>query len=122
VTAKIEHAQVVSTRDARGHEVKRPLIIYSYAVGGVRYTTDRITSLRRNHSDAWAADMVRRYHVGENVTAYSSPTDPGSAFLIAETDWRLYGFIIAPLVLAIALAVYWPWAMGSRAVKSGTGS
>lgn len=116
VPAKIEHVEVVSTKDAHGHPTKRPLVIYSYTVGGVRYTTDRISSLVRPHGASWADEMVHRYHPGESVTAYVAPFDPGSAFLIRDRDWRTYAFGIVPLVLAVGLAAYWPWT-GLRATK-----
>ena len=112
--ARIEHVEVVSTRDPKGHAVRKPLIIYSYSVGGVRYTTDRITSLARSHSSSWADQITRQFHVGQTVTAYVAPLEPGSAFLIQDRDWRAYLFAILPLVAGLGLAAYWPWA-GIRA-------
>jgi hypothetical protein len=110
VSARIESVQVLSVKDARGYAVKRPVVIYSYSVGTVRYTSDRITPLAGSHSDSWAEHMAQRYRAGQTVTAYIAPFDPGSAFLIQDRDWRTYSFAIVPLVLAFALAAYWPWA------------
>jgi hypothetical protein len=110
VQARIEHSEVVSTKDPSGRPVQRPLVIYSYSVGDVRYTTDRITSLARPHSSSWANQMVGQYHVGQMVTAHVNPFEPGSAFLIEERDWRAYTYAIVPLLVAIGLAAYWPWA------------
>jgi Protein of unknown function (DUF3592) len=110
VPARIESVQVLSVKDARGHSTKRPIIIYSYSVGDVRYTSDRIMSLAEPHSASWAERMAQRFHVGQAVTAYITPLDPGSAFLIQERDWRTYAFGVVPLILALALAIYWPWA------------
>jgi hypothetical protein len=110
VPARIESSEVLSVKDAKGHFVKRPVVIYSYSVGDVRYTSSRITSLAGRHSDAWAEDIAHRFHPGQTVTAYTEPLDPGSAFLIQTGDWRTYSFAIVPLVLALALAIYCPWA------------
>ena len=110
VDAVIEHVEVVSAPDSKGRVTRRPLIIYSYSIGGVRYTTDRVTALTRSHSASWADEIVGQYKVGQKVTAYVSPADPGSAFLIADRDWRAYAFAVVPLVLALGLAAYWPWA------------
>lgn len=114
VSAHIEHVETVSAKDNHGHAIRRPLVIYSYTVGGVRYTTDRITSLVRPHGSAWADEMVHRFHTGQTLTAYVAPFDPGSAFLIQDRDWRAYAFAIVPLLIALGLATYWPWA-GIRA-------
>ncbi len=110
VQARIEHTELVSIKDPNGHVLRRPLVIYSYSVGGVRYTTDRITSLGRSHSASWAEKIVGQFHVGQTVTAYVSPFDPGSAFLIQDRDWRAYVFAIVPLLVGLGLAAYWPWA------------
>jgi hypothetical protein len=110
VPARIESAEVLSVKDAHGHPVKRAMVIYSYSVGNVRYTSSRITSLAGAHSDSWEEHMAHRFHIGQDVTAYVAPLDPGSAFLIQQGDWRAYAFGIVPLVFALALAIYWPWA------------
>ena len=115
VSAKIEHVEVVSIKNPHGDSVSRPLIIYSYSAAGVRYTTDRLTSLGRQHSSSWAKAMAGRYHVGDTVTAYVAPLNPGSAFLVRDYDWRSYGFLVIPLVIGAGLALYWPWA-GIRAL------
>jgi Protein of unknown function (DUF3592) len=108
VPATIEHVEVVPTKDGHGHSSSRLLIIYSYSIGGSRYTTDRLTSLARPHSGAWTAQMAHRFDSGQKVTAHVSPMDPGSAFLVQDYDWRAYAFAIVPLFCALALAVYWP--------------
>jgi hypothetical protein len=61
--------------------------------------------------------MTRRFHTGETVTAYVSPTNPGSAFLIRDYDWRAYTLLGLPLALAVGLVIYWPWA-GIRAATN----
>jgi len=114
VPATIEHVEVIARNDGHGHTVKLPLVLYSYSINGVRYTTDRLTSRGRCHDENWATDVAHRYHAGETVPAYVSTFDPGNGFLIRDTDWRAYAFLIVPLLIAIMLAVYWPWA-GIRA-------
>jgi hypothetical protein len=117
ISATIEHAEVISKKDSHGHVTKQPLVLFSYTVGGVRYTTDRIMSLNRSHSEGWAAEIAHRYHDGQTVTAYYNPLDPGSAFLERDVEWRAYVFLVVPLALALALIVYWP-----RAFAEGKGN
>ena len=109
VQATVEHVDVITRDDGHGHMTKRPLVIYSYSIHGVRYTTDRLTSLGRTHDSAWVGQVVQHYRPGQAVTAYVSPSDPGSAFLLRDYDWRAYVFLGAPLVLGIGLIGYWPW-------------
>jgi hypothetical protein len=110
VPATVEHVETISRDDGHGHAAKVPLVIYSYTVNGVRYTTDRLTSLGRQHAGSWTTDMMKQFHPGQTVTAYVAKLDPGSAYLIRDYDWRAYAFLIIPIVAALALALYWPWA------------
>jgi len=110
VLATIERAEDISTNDGHGHVTKRLLVIYSYSVDGVRYTTDRVTSRGNAHGSLWAEHVARQFHSGQSVTAYVGTTDPGSAFLVRDHDWRVYALVAFPLVVAIGLAIYWPWA------------
>lgn len=110
VPARIEHVEVISRDDGHGHTAKLPLVIYSYSINGVRYTTDRLTSLGRQRGANWIAEVTQRFRPGETVTAHVAKLDPGSAFLIRDYDWRAYAYLVVPLVIALGLAVYWPWA------------
>ncbi len=111
VAARIEHVEMISRDDGHGHVRTLPLVIYSYTIGGVRYTTSRLTSLATPHGDRWAADVTRRYHQGDSVTAYYNPAEPGSAFLTRERSWGAYAMVGIPLLLALALVLYWPRAL-----------
>jgi hypothetical protein len=114
ISATIEHVEIISKKDAQGHATRQPLVLYSYTVGGVRYTTDRLTSLSRSHSDAWTTETAHRYHDGQTVTAFYNPLDPSSAFLEREFEWRAYGFLVVPLALALGLILYWPRAFAEE--------
>ena len=118
VAAVIEHMDVVKLTDARAQASNRPIVIYSYSIGDVRYTTDRLTSSGRLHDSAWVATATRQFRPGQAVTAYVGSTDPGSAFLVRDYDWRAYAVFLGPLTVAVSLAVYWPWS-GLRAKSEG---
>jgi hypothetical protein len=112
VTATIIHVDVIAHQDTRGRTLEQPIVMYSYQVDGVHYSTDRVTVLEASRSGHWATDVASRFHAGDTVTAYYDPTAPGSAFLIEERSWTIYASFIAPLVIAIVLACLWPRVIG----------
>jgi Protein of unknown function (DUF3592) len=120
VAATIERLEVIPRDDGHGHVEHRPLVLYSYSVDGVRYTTDRLTSLSRQHDSAWIAHATAQFHVGQSVTAYVHIADPGFAFLVRDHDWRAYAFSGVTAAMALGLAAYWPWA-GLRQMPLGSG-
>jgi Protein of unknown function (DUF3592) len=111
VTATIDHVDVVTHKDTRGRPTQQPIVLYSYQVNGVHYSTDRVTLRDASRSGSWATDMAARFHAGETVTAYYDPADPGAAFLIAERSWAIFASFIVPLAVALVLACLWPRAI-----------
>jgi hypothetical protein len=114
VTATIERVETVTNDDGHGHATTRRLVIYSYSIDSVRYTTDRVGSRGAAQQSAWAAHVARQLRPGQTVTAYVASSNPGSAFLVRDYDWRVYALLGLPLALGVGLAIYWPWA-GIRA-------
>jgi Protein of unknown function (DUF3592) len=112
VTATVLRSDVVAHTDPRGNTLEQPIVMYSYQVDGVRYSTDRVTLREASRSGHWAKDVAARFRAGDTVTAYYDPTSPGSAFLITERNWLFYLALIVPVVLAIALAALWPRVAG----------
>jgi hypothetical protein len=112
VTAKIIRVDVIAHQNSRGRTLQQPIVMYSYQVDGVHYSTDRVTVLEASRSGHWAADVASRFHSGDSVTAYYDTAAPGSAFLIEERSWTIYASFIVPLVIAIALACLWPRVIG----------
>jgi hypothetical protein len=112
VNAAILRTDVVTHKDAQGRTVEQPIVMYSYQVDGVHYSTDRVTLREAARTGDWATRIVARFHAGDTVTAYYDPAAPGSAFLITERSWEVYAAFVAPLVLAILLSLLWPRVVG----------
>jgi hypothetical protein len=117
VAAKIIRSEVVAHKDAQGHTLEQPIVMYSYQVDSVHYSTDRVTLREASRSGHWAKDVAARFHVGDTVTAYYDPASPGSAFLITERNWLVYVAFIVPVALAILLAALWPRVAGQASAS-----
>jgi len=112
VPATVIRADVIAHKDAQGHAVQQPVVMYAYEVDGVRYSTDRVTLRDASRPGRWATDIASRFRAGDTVTAYYDPASPGSAFLITERSWVIYASFVVPLVLAILLCLLWPRVLG----------
>jgi hypothetical protein len=112
VPATIIRVDVIAHKDAQGHPVQQPIVMYSYEVDGVHYSTDRVTLREASRPGRWAADIASRFHAGDTVTAHYDPATPGSAFLITERSWLIYAAFIVPLALAVLLCLLWPRVIG----------
>jgi hypothetical protein len=112
VPATIIRVDVIAHKDAHGHIVEQPIVMYAYEVDGVRYSTDRVTPREASRPGRWAKDIASRFHAGDTVTAHYDPAAPGSAFLITERSWMIYAAFVVPLTLAILLCLLWPRVLG----------
>ncbi len=108
IPATILRTDIVTHKDVHGRTVQQPIVMYSYQVDGVHYSTDRVTLREAARTGNWATGVVARFHAGDTVTAYYDPAAPGSAFLITERSWAVYAAFVVPLVLAILLSLLWP--------------
>lgn len=92
-------AQVTSTdieqnttthRDSNGRRSEsttyKPVVRYEYSVDGTTYTSDRVKIGGVNGSQDRASDVIARYPVGDEVTAYVAPGNPESAVLEQGAD------------------------------------
>ena len=66
VTAKIIRSDVVAHKDAQGHTLEQPIVMYSYQVDSVHYSTDRVTLREASRSGHWAKDVAARFHAGRH--------------------------------------------------------
>jgi hypothetical protein len=112
VRATVIRVDVIAHKDAQGHPVEQPIVMYTYVVDSVHYSTDRVTLREASRPGHWAADVASRFHAGDTVTAYYDPATPGSAFLITERSWLVYVAFIVPLVFAVLLCLLWPRVLG----------
>ena len=108
VQATVRKVDVLAQTDSKGRATKRPLLLYSYNVGGVVYTTDRIAPPSDQRDGSAALVLASTLHDGQVITAYYDSMQPSSAYLIREHSRLLYVYCIGPLILAIVLIANWP--------------
>jgi Protein of unknown function (DUF3592) len=118
VSAAVKRVDIVTHKDVRGRPTQQPIVLYSYQVNGVHYSTDRVALREASRSGSWASDVAARFRVGQTVTAYYDPADPGAAFLIPERSWAVFASFIVPLAVALVLAGLWPRAMRDAGTSS----
>ena len=107
VTATIRKVDVIEQKDSHGASTKRPMILYSYPVDSVVYTTDRVTPSSDVRDPATVAALASRLREGQPITAYHDPFQPGSAYLVRSRHRILYVLAVGPLLLAAVLLANW---------------
>ena len=107
VAATIRRVDVVEQKDSQGVSTKHPVILYSYPVDSVVYTTDRVTPSSDVRDPATVSALATRLHEGESITAYHDPFQPGSAYLVRSRHRVLYVLAVGPLLLAVILLANW---------------
>jgi hypothetical protein len=94
VSATIVSSQV-NTLNYNGRSTYyKPEVKYSYSVNGKTYQCDRIEPGARTSSQylSRAQDVVNRYPVQTQVTAWYWPSNPSNAFLVRKVVPFLYGW------------------------------
>lgn len=90
VTATDIEQETETRRDSNGTRrtstTYTAVVRYEYTVDGTTYDGDRIKIGAGSGSEGRARDVVARYPVGAEVTAYYDPGDPGSAVLEQGAD------------------------------------
>jgi len=83
--AKVEGKVITSNVNeftGKGGRTYRPMVIYAYSVGAVRFMSSRIASRPLASSDrSAAARFVEKYPVGKTVQVFYDPQDPEQAVL-----------------------------------------
>ena len=87
VPATIVAGSVEKSYGAYGTWEWSPKVTYSYSVGDERYTGHNVTFPPRRGARRRAVATLRRYPVGQTVTAYVNPDDPAQACLEPGPDW-----------------------------------
>jgi hypothetical protein len=108
VPATVRRVDVLTQTDSKGHATKHPLLLYSYSVGGVVYTTDRIVPSSDQRDGPAALALASSLRDSQVITAYYDSTQPSSAYLIREHTRLLYVYCVLPLLLAVVLIANWP--------------
>lgn len=107
VTATVRRVDVIEQKDSNGVPTKRAVILYSYTVDSVVYTTDRATPSSDVRDPATVLMLASRLHEGQSTTAYHDPFQPGSAYLVRSRHRILYVLAVGPLLLAVILLANW---------------
>jgi hypothetical protein len=108
VMATIRRLDVMPQNDGHGRTIQHPVILYSYSVGGVVYTTDRVTPSTDVRDLDAVATLAKSLHEGQSITAHYYPAQPESAYLIRAHNRVLYALCAGPLLLAVILIANWP--------------
>jgi hypothetical protein len=75
-----------SDGDRRTSTTYTPIVHYTYSVDGTTYDGARIKMGLSSGGEGRALDIVERYPIGAEVTAYYDPGDPDSAVLEQGAD------------------------------------
>ncbi|HYF64664.1 MAG TPA: DUF3592 domain-containing protein [Herpetosiphonaceae bacterium] len=86
--SRVETVYIQATRRRQRDSVYyRPLVSYSYSVGGRAYSGTRVTPLNEHAGSEWAGGLAARFQPGRTYQGYYDPDRPGEAFLVAEIHW-----------------------------------
>lgn len=83
-TAVVQSTAISVSTDDDGDKSYYPSVTYEYTVDGKTYRNDNRNpgrSRRLKQSRSSAADIIRRYSPGDEVTVYYRPGDPSHAYL-----------------------------------------
>lgn len=85
VPAHITQSQVTFQTDSKGRTSFKPNISYTYTVQNRSHQADRLYAMGNfSGGGDWAYKVCAQYPVGADATAWYSPQDPDSAFLMRE--------------------------------------
>jgi hypothetical protein len=90
----IQSAEMKSHSDNKGGTTYSAAVAYTYQVGGVGYTGDKISIGQMSSSSEYAQGILNRYPVGKKVSMHYSPDDPSEAVLetgIHGGTWVCFG-------------------------------
>lgn len=109
VAAKVVSSEVTSRHGSKGGTTYKPLVRFTYQVGGIEHSADTAMPIDMSTSgSAWAQRIVARFPAGSQTTAYYDPRSPGDAFLVREANVFPYLIILFPMVhVCIGVGVWW---------------
>lgn len=93
----IDHDSTTS----RSQTMYRPDVVYSYAVAGVQYHGDKVSSMSTN-TDSVARRVAARYPVGTKLQVHYNPDNPGESAIDPRLPLAFWLFYLVPIgILAI---------------------
>jgi hypothetical protein len=123
VDAVVVSSDVIEGTNAEGQTTYTPNVTYRYTYEGIEYTGGMVFPGDVNpvSDQSRAREIVERYSLGKEVTAYVNTKDPESAFLIDRSAplWFWAGPIIG--LLSILYGVY-SIVLGIRDVEASSTS
>jgi hypothetical protein len=120
VTAQVESNDIETGtgRAGGGRRNYTPKVIYTYRLGDFIYRRSQVQPIEESGSWATAQAVLRRFPVGATVTAYRSPSDPGSAFLFRKSSVMPYVYMLVPMlqvVFGLVIALFCGFPPASKA-------
>jgi len=103
VSARVLSTDIKAVRGDKGTSYA-PVVRYQYTIDGAQYVSSRVLPLDVSAGLGWAERLRDRFRPGDIVTAYVSPSQPGSAFLVHEVSLLPLWFVVLPLAVAGLLA------------------
>jgi hypothetical protein len=106
-TATIVSSTIGSVRSSKGGTTWKPIIRYTYAVGGAQYSSYRVAPLEESASQKWALGVSQRYQPGAVVPAWYNPRHPSDAFIerrLATIPLIMMAFMFGVLLLFVVVA------------------
>jgi hypothetical protein len=80
----------------------KPLIEYSYVVGGMPYRNSTFNLVDEDGTEEWARSILRDYNIGAACTVYYDPLNPQTSVLCTRPTsraiWLMIGFAFLGVV------------------------
>ena len=84
-----------------------PLVTYEYEFEGQAYTSSKVIWEGEARKRSWAEGVLARYPIGNSVTAYINPSNPGQAYLERHRRFGIYAIALsAVLVVCVAICMH----------------
>ena len=100
--ATIVGGVVASKRGTRGGTTYRANIHYTYYAGGRLRHSNQVTAIDTDPGEDWAERTVANFPPGKATVAYVSTKDPDKVYLVKESFFVPYLFVLFPVGHLIA--------------------
>ncbi len=109
IDATVLGKEVGQRRTSGGDLREYPVVEYEYDVGGERYSSDEVFLFPVNYKGNWARRVIAPFNVGDRLLAFYDPNDPSDAYLLRDTTFAPYAFVLFPMIfvmIGIAILSY----------------
>lgn len=77
----VQSSELKSDSSGEGRATYSAAVTYTYQVGGVSYTGEKVSIGQMSASSSYAQEILRRYPVGKKILVHYAPADPAEAVL-----------------------------------------